>query len=299
MLLTVVPEKSEMKELNFTLISAGVDYLTVTQKDRNLWDNMRAKAFAIAEVELSAGMFGSPKSLSGYEGFSVGGLLYGERHDSSLVQLSSVVAQSHWRSFYEAASNVTRIDVQATFRYECDPAIVVRQHLKQLQRHDRKFKAKPKTHYKVDRDGGMTVYSGSRTSHHFLRIYDKQRESKLAQFKGCVRYELEVKGKKAVALSRRLFLTRPEHAACGRAAVEFSRGRGACVKRLLESFAGFASKLDAQYEAARISDVDRTSQWLRVAVRPTVQSIASRLGPDAVLALLGLDQHGEVVKVQP
>src|SRR6185369_14006468 len=101
----------------------------------------------------------------------------------------------HWRRIYEQCRNVSRFDLQLTVTQGEDPMWTTRRHLRELQRYSKAHNNRPKCEYRVDTHGGMTVYSGSNQSLRYLRIYDKQRESKLDQWHGATRYEVQFNGK--------------------------------------------------------------------------------------------------------
>jgi len=232
-------------------------------------------------------MLGMPWNASGYEGFKVGHLQYGERYDGCLLRLGASVAHSHWQRAFALARKCTRIDLQVTFRSVEEPGVVIHRHYKELLKHNRKFKKAPAVAMLLAHDGSRTVYSGRRSSDVFGRIYDKHKESGLKEFQNCVRYEVEFKGRRAQAMAHRLITSsNPQLETVGHVCRMYSN-RGCSLRRLTNAFRGCTS-IDALTCPVLPNDVDRKLQWLRVAIRPTVALVAERRGIDTIQELFGL-----------
>lgn len=130
--------------------------------------------------------------------------------------------------------------------------------------------------------GGQSISLGSRASAHFLRVYDKTAESKEAYPQRCWRFEIEMK----------------RHASEG----EHLRWRAGWPP--LNHSANLIAQHMSKYrlnvpwnekqpvrqavEIKKVPDLERTLEWLRNQVRPSVQWAAQLLGENPVLEALGL-----------
>jgi len=276
--------------LKGTLVSAGVDWISVTQRPGDDMEVLRTIALALAEVELSADMYGSPYAAQGYQGFRVGSITYGERDDGCLMRLGGALAQGHWRRVAQHARHITRLDLQATFQTNIDPSLALKRHYSEMKAHSKKFKRAAQPELFLGRDESVTVYSGRRVSDTFLRAYDKGRESKLAQWLGCLRYEAEFKGQRSSHLTNRLAAIVNEHPISSTLVLELFRKRGAGVRNLLEVSQDCTSLCKWLRVPARVSDVERTLSWLSRSVRPSVDAIVRRQGESVARRVLGLPQ---------
>jgi len=268
-------------------VCSGVDWITVTQRPGPEMILLQEQAYALAAVELSSGQFGRPWFCSGYEGFSVGAVFYGERYDGCILQLTGSVAAAHWQRAYQNAASVTRIDLQVTVRTSEDPHAVITRHWREIRKHAAKMQKPPKHRIIVDSDDAVTVYSGAPASARFGRIYDKGRQSKEKAFQSCVRYELVLRGKKAKANAFTMFSRGATASQIALKSLTFFSERGCCLRSISNEFRGAALPNEPGYPASP-TNLQRQSQWLRVAVRPTVLQIEARIGRAATQELLGL-----------
>lgn len=268
-------------------VCCGVDWITVSQRQGPEMDLLREKAFALAAVELSNGNYGRAWGFHGYEGFSVGGVFYGERYDGCLYQLTSAMAQAHWRGAYENCSSVTRIDLQVTVRTTEDPSRVIRRHIKEFQKKKRSMKKAPAVKWICDEGEAYTVYSGRPSSDRYLRIYDKGRESRQSSYQNCVRYEAVLRKKKAMAAASKLFRVSSPQSHIPLDVLAFVSERGGSVTSLANQFKRPASVDDLIYPVSP-SNFESRSAWLRIQVGPTARLIQERIGTAGVLELLGL-----------
>lgn len=275
------------QKLEGVFVCCGVDWITVTARPSAEMELLREQSFALAAVEMSSGEFGRPWRGLGYEGFSVGGVFYGERYDGCIFQLTSHVAASHWRRAYENCTSVTRLDLQATVRTSEDPYAVIKRHYQELRRRNSKLKKAPSLRLVVADSESLTVYSGSPQSERYGYIYDKGRESGQKSFQNCVRYEVRFRGKKAKATAAGLFRFGSSASQVGRRSLAFFADRGCSVQSLNKQFRDLASVDDLIYPIGP-STLHRKQEWLRKQVGPTARIIAERIGIDATVELLGL-----------
>lgn len=279
-----------MARLTGSLLCAGVDWISVTQIPGDDMNQLRQIALSLAEVELSADMYGSPYAAQGYEGFKVGSITYGERQDGCLLRMGGVLAAAHWRRVYELARHVTRIDLQATYRTSLEPLQCLKTLWSDMRKFARGQKRAPAPSLFVGRDDSITVYSGSRQSDVFLRAYDKGKQSKMDQWQGCVRFEAEFKGKRARLLAGRIARDPDQYQASVGLVCGLFAKRGACLRSLTKELYDRTSLRRFLRCPASQSDVAKTLQWLGTSVRPSVDAIVRRQGETVALRALGLSQ---------
>ena len=263
------------QKLSGKLFEAGVDYITVTCAELLHIDRARRLALSLAEWELAANMLGRPFNANGYQGFKVGSLQYGERDDGSMLRLSGDLAAKFWQRAYDVADNVTRIDLQCTYKVTEAPAVVVGRHYKELCRKKAKLKRGPEVSRIQKKSGGYTVYSGVRQSDRWGRCYDKEAQSKLPRYLGCVRYEEQFGNERALKVAtgiRRTSLSMNDIAV---EVLRFFSERGAGVRSLQEQLDLAATAVDSSL-CKRTSDITRKYQWLEKCVRPTLRMLAAR-----------------------
>lgn len=267
------------------LISAGVDWFTGTARSTEAVDSLRAVALGLAEVQLHDGFYGRPWRQSGYEGFAVGHVQYGERDDGCCIRLGSNVADAHWHRCFAFAENVTRLDVQSTWRFKSEVGPLIQKHYGEILRRNKRFKKAPAVSMLVDGTGGRTVYSGRRSSDCFGRIYDKGRESKSPSFDRCVRYEIELKGKRGKALSSDFFLRRVQPVAIAALTLEWFRRRGCFLRPLIEKLGAHQNVFYPECPAI-LADAERSLRWIEKSVFPTIERLRAYYGDERIAASL-------------
>jgi hypothetical protein len=175
------------------IVSAGVDWITLTGKHSDSRLQLGVLARRQARVTANDGNQILPWSWSGYQGFKVRGLQWGEREDSTCVRLTSDCALNWWWDFYQWSEKVTRVDWQVTYRFPSNPKQVVLDHAKAAKRYWGKRRDGPTLTVVSDDREGATLYLGRRSSRVYLRVYNKAAESKEQRYANCVRYEVELK----------------------------------------------------------------------------------------------------------
>jgi DNA relaxase NicK len=116
------------------------------------------------------------------------------------------------------------------------------------------------------------VYIGSRASDIFFRVYDKFEESGKEEYRGCVRFEVELKGRKAKEL----------WAAVGEGKVNIHQMLSMLISLLAERGVQVPSGELEAIEPIRFKKEktleENTLAWLSRAVAPSVQKLASSHG---------------------
>ena len=221
--------------------------------------------------------------MSGFSGWRAGEVQFGKREDEVIVRLSGQLAHTNWRKFYALANNTSRLDLEVTTRTISAAHTRIVRHLKQAKRWAAKRKKPPFVGRYSANDGAETVYLNRRVSDAFGRVYDKGRESKLAMYDNCVRYEVEFKGRRAGEVAAQLYLQESESAeVCGRVA-RFVTDRGLLLPTDFK--VGVHSGLHRS-----ASDCDRKLAWMLMSVRPSVIALIRNNRLDEVLKALSLEE---------
>lgn len=176
------------------LIEAGVDYLTLTCNRDRAGRKLAAVADMVLLQEKGKGNFIKDWRWEGYRGFHCGGIQTGVRHDGLIVRMSSYVAHQHAARVLPLATNVSRIDLQATIRLPADSKDLSVKHYREAVAHKRKQHTRLEIEHRHVDGGGSTLYLGKRVSDYFFRCYDKYHETGLDHYNNCWRNELELKG---------------------------------------------------------------------------------------------------------
>lgn len=270
-------------------IEAGIDWITITAKEPSKIERLRSFAYAMMEGELDRGMLGRPWYQSGYVGVACGHIQFGDRNDSAILRLGGHVAKSYWQRLIQFADNITRIDVQCTFRAEEKPAVVVHRHYQEIQRKRRPLKRAPSLSRITNADGGYTVYSGRRCSNVMGRIYDKASESGLDHYKNCVRYEVQFNGKRARWVAQAIASSSLSLNQIAQLVLEFFGSRGASIGRLLDKLSSsLLFKTSPPFDGP--TDIARKLDWLLRSVRPSIRLLVNLGLRERVLCLLGFDE---------
>jgi DNA relaxase NicK len=278
-----------------SLMCVGVDWVTLTCSDRDSIDILREIAVALAESEFYEGSYARPCGFSGYEGLQVGSLYFGERHDGICLRLGSHLASAHYHRLLPLASNVTRIDLQVTFRVNCSPSDIVGRDFLKMKAHNKKLKRGPALSMFLGSDGSRTLYSGSRSSDRFGRAYDKWLQSKLECWRNCLRYEVEFKGKRARRVAESLMSGFVETEGIYQSVLRFFSDRGGISWTAPAESSSSAILIDSSYRATH-PDTERSLAWLAKCVRPTVERLISRDLFERTAYSLGVSQSlSEVV----
>jgi len=277
---------AEIGDFKKEVWSIGVDWITCTQEHGESLERIRAQCLALADVELQSGMFGRPWSSSGYEGFSVGHLEYGERADGCIAQLHGVLSHAHWKRLYDEARNCSRIDLEVTIPTTRDPKFVLTRLHSQMERKNRTRKKPWELEIRKKQDGAITIYSGAPSSDVRLRIYDKGRESGLPQFWWSIRFELQLRRKKSLFVSSRLVGCPARAAFTLRSVLSMAVNRGCRLSSLLKAF-GQTVSLETLRTPGLETDADRRVKWLDKSVRPCLQHLIELKGEELVMRALG------------
>jgi len=268
-------------------ISLGVDWLTAT----GTGDSSRicaAEQFdRVAVRERNEGNFVLPWSSFGYSGWKCGKIRFGTRLDGCIVALSGKLADEEFRNSMSWCTNVSRLDLEATYRVNPEPSVILLRHLKELRAprtvRGRQFRVTSVR----DSAGGFTIYLGARSSSFYGRIYDKWVESGDPFFLGCLRYEMEVKKKLANRLAHGIYQHVVPRDAIDAQLSTFFRNRSCELPAAIPGCHSQVAPISCSLPRS-VSDRSRLLAWLRTQVRPTVERLIEQGNADEVYTCLGL-----------
>lgn len=176
------------------LENAGIDYIRLTSNDPKVIAEMLEASIVIMKKEVQAGFAWKPGGMIGFYGHSTRHCFFGHRGDWAMLQVTGYVAREQIACYQHIKAHCTRLDLQVTYQAAVNPALMITeaedQSINARPRDGRKWKTKLITEDRV----AETLYIGSRSSEWFGRVYDKFKESHSEQYRGCVRYEVEIKG---------------------------------------------------------------------------------------------------------
>jgi len=268
-----------------TIIESQPDWLTVTHTGEASLPVFRAWAKrCIAWEEVKANKQRN-FSAFGYEGVACGRVRWGAREDSDMVQLSGDVAAKELNRAMDLATNVSRLDLAVTVHQEpMDPGLEAS--------HYASFLAAPRSEGRKasgtlvqSSDGGATFYLGKRTSDVMLRVYNKAVESDDEHYKDCHRYELEIKGDRAILAATDVANSVDVGAFCQEVVHDW------CTVRGVTPAFDVAQPRRLQPGLTRRSDEDTKLEWLMRSVRPTVSWLREFGDQGRILRALGY--HGD------
>lgn len=272
----------------YDVVQSGVDYITLTGLSRRSAFCLSHEAHKIRDQQVSIGNIEKGWGMSGYKGWSIAGVQWGERHDGVIVRLSSDVARLSWWDAYQTADNCSRLDLQVTVRTNRNPTAEVLAQMRAFKRFWGARGDKPKHRIVQDGEGGATFYMGQRTSRFFTRIYNKEVESSEDAYRGCVRYEIEIKDRPAALTLASLVGSGNFHSAVLSSVNQFISDRGCLPRWTINSGETVCVSPEA------VSDCEQKLRWLRNQVKPSVQLLIERGYSDEVFDALGLTESARL-----
>lgn len=274
------------------VVESGVDWLSASCSIHKLHEGQSLERFAVRSDELlraeeSRGCKRVRWTNHGFTGWTCGQVGAAVHGSTAIVRLSGHCAAERWRDFVEDSTNVSRLDLAVTARNDAEWTDVTREHLNQVRDHAKLHNPR----LRVTRiDGGKhgnTLTIGSRSSDAYLRVYDKERESKREEYRDCWRYELELKRKLANGAAANLYNSEePCTDVCS--TVSMWGLMRACV-------VPWGSEVQelSLIPVVRSGGAEDTVRWLRMCVRASVQRAVASGKRFEVLSALGLYDEPE------
>lgn len=272
---------------SFSLYNTGVDWLTATAKAGLAGRPFRELQTALTDEERAAGGDVKPATLRDYTGHRGEGFFVGRRAADSLVILSGARAAARWSEYVAVASNVSRLDLQATVWTHGEQPQLAREawhHLRALP----PGRGRPRSLTLIQsHPRGETLNIGRRTSDAYGRLYDWSAAHTKEEARTIWRYEVEFKrgyaASKAAALAG---------SACHRTFTSCEVKRWFTLRGVLVPYDTTESR-DSREQGLEVKSRD-TLAWLESSVQKTIARTINRHGLERTLTALGLAD-----KVQP
>lgn len=248
-------------------VYTGVDYLRITSPQASTYDHWLRMLKPELEMERALGRREHLRGLLGYYGPVGEHCFVGAGDQGAMVQLSGQCAYDHW---YEASSysmKATRVDVQVTWPVEDEPGLYVREMYQVGQLAPRANGHPAALEINDTPSGAKMLTSGRRASELYGRLYDKERESKLPEYKGCVRWEVEIKGAQAIDILRDLREAPDAPMMCRLIVNQFWKARG--MTPFWETF----EAMNERPPVKRTKTDETRLAWFINQVRPTVETL--------------------------
>lgn len=273
--------------------SADVDYVRLTMKhgaDEEYYASLY-KSGACEVMAAADGEVVEPRrwAAMGYTGLNYGLVQVGSGREGYIYQASGWAA-AHTRALGLPWDNCSRVDVQVTLWYASDCSAQIRVQADRCAiTEGRKGGSGRNVRFIEGYGRGDTAYIGSRTSDRFIRIYDKDRESKGDfQYENALRYEVEFKGDLAGQVWEAYGGSRVAPEAYAGLVADELRRASVYVKGLY-TLRGARSPQSSKGAPS----IDSRLAWLDRSVAPAVEGLlASGYRRDYLIELLGLGPDG-------
>lgn len=271
------------------MVTSGTcDYLTVTAKHGT---QEQASLFAIYDAlkfgDDTSGLDEKPARALGYVGTKIGTLFVGQNTDGAMLRVSGELANpaAAMLGWLPGQHHITRVDFQLTWGYGHDMdewfaqlADTIREAQAQQEKHT------PSQVRHIRSFGkGDTVSVGARSSEVYIRVYDKSREQMSDTSEGLVRYEVELKGARALQAVQLLV-----------AGKDYNRTVFEVVdywmhQKLVPTPWGYEVSYLWPEVGRPETDAERKLRWLESHVRSSVTYLCLKGHRQLVLEALGLD----------
>ena len=254
------------------LTDAGIDYLRVTTQDRAAKNSLMRYYRQVRERDEKQGYKEQNGGAFGFVGKKCRHALFGEKREWAMLQVSGYEAKLGWQVAGEG-TQASRIDLQLTIWVGSgEVSNQIRRDYEAACRHVRP-KARPIEVKLIESRGrAQTLYLGSRSSDVFCREYDKFEESGKPEHEGCVRYEVELKGRASKALWAQLVLGKTSLRKLLELVMVLYGERG--IKLPIEDL----DEQDIRIPQPEKTKTEDTLMWLNRQVAPTVARLVGEMG---------------------
>lgn len=268
-------------------VRAGVDWLSATMPHEVPGSfGWYTRAEAALRAVRNEGHLVTPRTLNGFAGVGGGGCFCGWNDERYYVQLAGAYADQWYDTLDTSATHYSRLDLQVTVRYREEHTNIAKEAYNALTGDNEGVRARrsTKSYLIVGSDGGDTLYVGAPSSRQRARIYNKAKQSEVAAYQRCWRYEVVLRDELARQWARGGAIvpgTRAEHVC---ATVAHWLG----IRGVRVPFDGLPDHLIAMKVRTLPTDVERKLEWLRKQVAPTVKYLRELGLEEPLLDALGL-----------
>lgn len=249
---------------------SGVDYIRLTANDHKPYEAWREVLEPEFTIEDQRGRKPHWRWVLGYYGRVGEHCFVGKGEQGAMIQVSSGLANHLCMPVSRIGGKCSRIDLQLTVpavssaSQTLHEAFVMASAVPKRNGHPTLVQMRD-TNY-----GARMLEIGSRQSEVYGRIYDKYAESKMEEYRGMVRYEIEVKQPQSVDLHRWLMEDRLTMFNAKHITTEWFRKRGVPV-----FWDDYELKSPPDI-VKRTKNDDTKVSWLASQVRPSVKELCAK-----------------------
>jgi len=183
-----------------------------------------------------------------------------------MVEMRSDFARTHWREVLPHVTNVSRIDLQTTVRFEPNDPQLVEQHYQQAHKRNLRLRKPITLRGELHQLEQPVMWIGAKGALVLGRIYDKSRGGKDAAWPNCWRYEVQYRDEMARGIVAGLVERQDEPAAVASTVSEYFAKRGVECRFTTDAVPIWAVR--KRKETSR----ERKLRWLREQVMPTLDA---------------------------
>lgn len=264
------------------VIEARVDWLTGFESSERKASSLIPLGQELVRQQEELGNRVRPFRMRGFEGECAGEARWGTSDLGNLLVVSGGLADRWKESIATLADHLSRVDYAATVQQDPlapDPGEAIYESWAQ---EGGTGNSRVGIRREITKGRGNTTYLGSRRSAYFSRIYDKHAESGGVYPPGSWRWEVEIKSDAARYEGERLRRGDLSREGIVDLVSNHFRRYGIPVSW------GSGAELETWHGAHSPTDVDRTLLWFDRQVRKRAQWLATRIGRQRTLDVLGL-----------
>jgi len=177
----------------FDCVSAGVDWITCTARGKEARTGLEMASDGLLQKEAGRGVEITPARLRDYAGYQTKGIISARRADDSICVLKGANALADWQTVAQHATNVSRLDLQATVWTHGEQPALSRWYYQRVRRLPPQ-RGRPRSFSLIQtHPHGDTLYVGKRQSDSFGRVYDYSVAHKKGPPRTLWRFEVEYK----------------------------------------------------------------------------------------------------------
>lgn len=268
--------------LDLPILESRVDWLTATAGHDFQGKELHALGQIMVERASHTGHKLNTWSFQGYKGFASGDWRAGWGVQGAIVVVSGVSSNAFAPVLADAARHWSRVDYAVTVLDRDDSLAPDNDYWERWPWRDNPIRAQWDMSRVQQHAGGSTLAVGQRAAAYYMRVYNKYHESRGEYPRGAWRWEIEMKRHASEAQQRRWRQSTVDSGYIrDMIATEFER-KSLPVPWRRER----AIERDPQIKLK--PDVERTLDWLRRQVRPSVDFASQAVGVEQVLEALNL-----------